>query len=174
MKVIYIADDGKEFSSETECLDYEWKLKHSHLDEIHLYDEGNNKLVNIFSEDVYGRTMKVVVQTQEALKDLQELAQYTGFSCYYDITECGVWTFNESKETFVKLEYDKLISFTNFLKILEHVKQESCKMIKLCADYVMIIEASSETCCGFKTDKDLDKYREWLMQNVISGGGASS
>ena len=50
MKVIYIADDGKEFDNEYDCESYEWELNHAHLNEICFYDKDGNKLDDIYSE----------------------------------------------------------------------------------------------------------------------------
>lgn len=102
MKVIYISDDGKIFDNEIDCEDYEWKLKHP-LNDIRFYDKDNNELNNVFSEDTYNITEKVVVTSERALKDLEEFANYTGFCCYYDINECGEWVFDMKMETFVKV-----------------------------------------------------------------------
>ena len=102
MKVVYIADDGKEFDDEFDCINYEWKVNHPHLKDIGFYDEENNKLTDIFSEEVYCITETVVIPDEIALKELQEFADYTGFCCYKDINKCGEWIFNYDIETFVK------------------------------------------------------------------------
>lgn len=102
MKVIYIADDGKEFDNEDDCEIYEWKLKHMHLNEICFYDKDGNKLYDAYSEDTYNNAERIVVPNENAVKELQEFARYTGYCCYEDITECGEWYFNYKKETFVK------------------------------------------------------------------------
>lgn len=102
MKVIYISDDGKKFDDEFDCINYEWKVNHPHLKDIGFYDEENNKLTDIFSEEVYCITETVVIPDEIALKELQEFADYTGFCCYKDINECGEWIFNCDIGAFVK------------------------------------------------------------------------
>ena len=102
MKVIYIADDGKEFDNEYDCESYEWKLNHTHLYEICFYDKDGNKLEDPYSEDTYNNSERIVVSTEVAMKELHELAHYTGYCCYYDIIECGEWYFDDKAETFVK------------------------------------------------------------------------
>lgn len=102
MRVIYIADDGKEFNEEYECLEYEWKLNHPFLKDIILYDEHDEKLDDIFSEDTYNMAEKIIVPNKMALNDIRELSDYTGFCAYDDIVECGEWVFNREKGTFVK------------------------------------------------------------------------
>ena len=102
MKVIYIADDGKEFDNAWDCEDYEWQLNHKHLNDVHCYDKDGNELKDIFSEDTYCKVMTIIVPTYEAAKDMQDLARYTCY-CFYDhITESGVWVFDEDKDRFVK------------------------------------------------------------------------
>lgn len=102
MRVVYIADDGKEFDDEFDCKDYEWGLNHPHLKDIHIYDENNKEMENIFLDDTYNRAAKIIVQNNNAVKDLQELARHIGFCCYEDITECGEWIFSDDKGTFIK------------------------------------------------------------------------
>lgn len=103
MKIIYISDDGKVFEDRCECEDYEWKLAHPYLDDVYLYDIDNNRLEDVLSEDTYYITEKIVVQNENALKDLRALANYTGFCCYFDVKECGEWVFNMDKQTYIKI-----------------------------------------------------------------------
>ena len=102
MKVIYIANDGKEFDNKYDCENYEWELKHTHLNEICFYDKDGNKLYDAYSEDTYNNAERIVVPNENAAKELQELARYTGYCCYGDITECGEWHFDYKEDTFVK------------------------------------------------------------------------
>lgn len=102
MKIIYIADDGSQFDNEFDCMDYEWRLAHPNLKYIDFYDKDNNKLNNVLSEETYTSTEKIVVFNANALKDLQELAEYTGFCCYEDINERGIWIFDDEKGRFIR------------------------------------------------------------------------
>lgn len=103
MKTIYIADDGKQFDEEYECLDYEWKLNHPHLKDIRCFDKDGNELNDLFSENTYAYSEKIIVPNDESVKELQELASYTGY-CYYSyINETGTWVFNEDVNRFVKI-----------------------------------------------------------------------
>lgn len=103
MRVVYIAYDGKEFDDEYECEHYEWELNHQYLKDVHFYDKNGNELEDKFSDDTYGKTEKIVVLNKDALKDLQELERRTGFLCYRNVVECGVWIFDHEKEIFIKL-----------------------------------------------------------------------
>lgn len=103
MRIKYIADDGTEFDDETQCEDYEWKLNHPHLKDVHVFDEDGKEFEDIFSEDTYNQSAKIVVDNIEAVKDLQDLAEYTGYNCYEDINDVGEWRFDMHKETYVKV-----------------------------------------------------------------------
>ena len=102
MKVIYIADDGKEFDDEFNCREYEWKLNHPHLKDVCFYDVNNEILSDITSEETYNITERIVVPNEKALKDLHELTYYAGFCCYESINDCGEWVFNMEKGRFVR------------------------------------------------------------------------
>lgn len=91
MRTIYIADDGTQFDDEFECEHYEWVLNHSHLKEIICYDEDGNVLEDILSQDTYETTMKIVVPTDEAAKELREAGRYCGFCAYGDVDSTGTW-----------------------------------------------------------------------------------
>lgn len=103
MKILYIADDGTQFTDETECEIYEWKLKHVHLKDVHAYDKDDNELKDLFKEDTYNKSEKIIVTTEEAVKELQELGDYTGYNSYEDINEIGEWNFDIHKGAFVKV-----------------------------------------------------------------------
>lgn len=96
MRTIYIADDGKEFDNEFECKHYEWILNHPHLKSIKCYDKDGNKLKDIMEEVTYCFCCKIVVPTDEAAKELNDLAEYTGFCYYSHITEAGTWKYEEN------------------------------------------------------------------------------
>lgn len=96
MRIIYEADDGTQFDDEWKCEDYEWKINHPHLKDVHCYNEEGKELENLFEEGTYNYSMKIVVPTDEAAKDLQELAHYTGYYYYAHITESGVWVYKEN------------------------------------------------------------------------------
>lgn len=101
MKIIYIADDGTQFDNEFDCEDYEWKLNHPHLKEVHAFDKDGNEFKNIFAEDTYNYSARIVVESDSAAKELQELADYTGYCYYEQIEKAGEWYFDEKQERFV-------------------------------------------------------------------------
>ena len=103
MKTIYIAYDGTQFNDEYACEDYEWKLDHPHLKDVHIFDKDGSEFEDIFSEDTYSYSDKIVVTSIEAVNDLQELSIYTGYCCYKSIDKVGTWKYDEEKERFVMI-----------------------------------------------------------------------
>ena len=100
MRTIYIADDGKQFDDEFECLDYEWHLHHPFLKKIAFLDVNNNLIINPFTDKAYSDINTVIVHNLNELQDLSEFIKYTGFLAYQDITEPGVWRWNDKEEKF--------------------------------------------------------------------------
>ena len=101
MKTIYIADDGTQFDDKYECEDYEWQLNHPYLKDVHAFDKDGNEFEDIFSEDTYNYSAKIIVTSDEGLKDLQALTDYAGYCCYGYIDRVGEWEFDDHKECFV-------------------------------------------------------------------------
>ena len=95
MKIIYIADDGKQFDDEFECEHYEWVLNHPNLKEICFYDEDGELFEDAFDPETYEYTMKIVVPTDEAVKALDELGKYAGFCAYRNIDSDGTWVWKD-------------------------------------------------------------------------------
>lgn len=95
MRTVYIANDGTMFDDEWKCMDYEWRMNHSFAGII-FYDKHDNIIrSDVFSEETYNSVEKIVVKNKEALKNLHELADYTGFCCYNMVEEPGTWTFKD-------------------------------------------------------------------------------
>lgn len=95
MRVLYIADDGKEFDNEFDCKDHEWMLNHPNLKYIKIYNKYDELFDDVLSEDAYNYGEKIVVPTDLAAKELQEWADYSGYCCFGDITSAGTWVFEE-------------------------------------------------------------------------------
>ena len=79
MRTIYIADDNKEFDDEFECERHEWLLKHPHLKDIKCYGKDGNLFTDIMDDDTYNYSVKIIVPTEECVKELHDVAEYTGF-----------------------------------------------------------------------------------------------
>ena len=104
MRVVYIADDGKEFDDEFECEHHEWMLNHQNLKYIKIYDNRTGELFDdIMTDDAYNYGDKVVVQTECALNDLHDWATYSGYCYFNQITEVGTWVFNESEGAYERV-----------------------------------------------------------------------
>lgn len=93
MKIMYIADDGTTFEDEIDCENYEFMLNHHNWHNIELYDENGIRLYNYLSQDVYEKTEVVIVPDKESLRELHEIARYTGFCSYHQIESLGTWEF---------------------------------------------------------------------------------
>lgn len=102
MRTLYIADDGKQFEDECECISYEFCISHLNLKTIELYNNDDEKLTNPLDEDTYFNLTKIVVHSGEELMDLHKAANYTGFIGYYDIKDVGTWIFDKNKKKFIK------------------------------------------------------------------------
>ena len=104
MKIIYIADDGKEFDDKWKCLDYEWMLSHPHLKDIVLYSEEDEILDDLFDQETYEYVMKIIVPTDEAACDLRELGERNGWCAYEYIESAGTWIWEGLNSSFVKVD----------------------------------------------------------------------
>ena len=103
MRIVYIADDGKEFDNEFDCEHHEWMLNHPHLKDIKCYDKDGKQLEDIMTDEAYNYGDKVVVPTEFALKDLHDLATYSGYCYFNQITGVGIWLFNEDENTYERV-----------------------------------------------------------------------
>lgn len=93
MKIIYIADDGTQFNDKYECEEYEWISNHPNIRNVKMYDKNDNELTTYMSQDTYENADVVIVPDDEALDDLHELAEFTGFSYYFQVACPGRWEF---------------------------------------------------------------------------------
>lgn len=103
MRVIYIADDGTQFDNEFECELHEWKFYHPHAQEVRIFDAEGNELKDVLEEETYHNSVKIVVPNEEALKDFQAFADYSGYCAYSDIDQVGTWVLDE-RYNFIKSE----------------------------------------------------------------------
>ena len=111
-KVIYTAEDGKEFTNKEECLQYETEKM---LKDLHFYDDNRNPIP--IPVDDFDRLFKMVYYVQaesiEALDKLNELcdnygydpipyedlrANYDDLFCYSDAEEIWHSLRNDLKE----------------------------------------------------------------------------
>lgn len=104
MKIVYIANDGTQFDNQYECENYEWELRHPYLNHITIFDKYGNELTDIFSEKTYSSCDTIIILNEKILKDLQDLAAYTGYCLYSDINKVGVWEYKDNDNCFVLKE----------------------------------------------------------------------
>lgn len=93
MKVIYVADDGKQFDDKYDCIDYEFNLRVTEgMDQITIVDENGSWVrTPLTSEDTYNSANEIIVTGMTGVRTLQEISDYTGFTAYEDIDVPGVW-----------------------------------------------------------------------------------
>lgn len=95
MKILYEAIDGKIFTNEDECYEYETLLKYPELLTIDFFDEFDNiyhiKAEDIFNEIVYNLCEKVYIRTEAELAAFKFLTSETGWCEFEDIDSTGVW-----------------------------------------------------------------------------------
>ena len=106
MKVItiYEAFDGEQFDDEIDCLEHELILKEK-TTTLRAYGKRNKRLYDLYKDDTYNETMKIVIPDTEALKMLMELQDYCGFC--FDIpavaSSIGTWKYDEKEEHWKKV-----------------------------------------------------------------------
>ena len=102
MRVVYISDDGKEFNNEFECEQHEWIINNPDIENIHIYDVNGNELVDLFSENTYGKSYRIEVPDESALDALHKLVECTGFYLYRTVDGCGEYVYDNLNLTFKK------------------------------------------------------------------------
>lgn len=106
MKIItiYEAYDGKQFDDETDCLEYELKLKEKDTT-LRAYGKHNKVLHDLWKDETYNETFKVVIPDTNALVFLMDLQDYCGFC--FDIPavadSIGTWKYIEKDECWKKV-----------------------------------------------------------------------
>lgn len=98
-KTIYIAFDGKEFNDKDECLEYERRKKYlKPFAKAHFYNfKGQEISVNDAINDI-DMVFIVFLPTIEAVKSFRELNYQLTLSESNDITEPGIYFFEEAGE----------------------------------------------------------------------------
>lgn len=105
MKIIYEAFDGTQFDNEFVCTDYEWAKNHTEgLRDIIFHGKNGEIYYDKLHENTYNNVMHIEILSEEGLKTLKDIADYTGFCCYYDVDSIGKWSWNKKEEKFKKNE----------------------------------------------------------------------
>lgn len=104
MKIIYVADDGKQFYNEEGCYCYESSLKFPELKDIDFYDKENNLYHidknDIFNDECYQKSEAINIHNDTELACLHWLANECGWCEFTDyISKPGFWTREEKVRT---------------------------------------------------------------------------
>lgn len=100
MKIIYVANDGKQFDNEVECLSYEWLQDHPLLSGVEFLDENGDRLYDLLSEDTYNNVVTIIIPNANVYREFRALARYTGYCAYADIDYAGTWVWNNRAGNF--------------------------------------------------------------------------
>lgn len=99
-KIIYIANDGKEFDNENDCLNYEFEQSIKDFT-VKIWDENKNPLAFNSQLNLEKIWYIKIEHPQQAkiLDDLHEQAGlYTPFNGNYNRNLIGLWWYNEMDE----------------------------------------------------------------------------
>lgn len=95
MKIIYIADDGKQFDDPWECEAYEELQKHTYIYGIKFVTDHDAEYQishgEEFEDYIYNKANCVLIHNERELSDLQWLADYCGWSEFQQIDSTGMW-----------------------------------------------------------------------------------
>ncbi len=102
MKVIYKADDGKEFDSYRECGEYEYLLNRPWLKTIEFYDKhGERIFINekeyslIWSENRFYEIVEhIIIHNDDELITLMNFVHNAGYISFKTIDSVGEWKMN--------------------------------------------------------------------------------
>lgn len=100
----WLSDDGKRFCDETECAEYELKQKlwHSNLSVICPETGVAYKGPFVMDKKAYNNCESVIVPNSQALADLKEIQNFTGF--YVGIDSVGKWKYDDTENEWIIVE----------------------------------------------------------------------
>jgi hypothetical protein len=97
MRVIYVADDGKEFDNEYDCERYEDLQHYPSQFTIDFYDDKDRlyhlqpSLDDKGFDEIYQKAEKVIIHNQSEFEALAHLTNIYGWCEFDDITGPGTW-----------------------------------------------------------------------------------
>ena len=101
MRIIYEADDGKQFDNEYDCNEYEFYQDISDA-EIKAYDIDGNELQDLTSVKTFNAIDTIIIKDLRQVEYIRKIYKYTGY--YQEIDSIGTWKWNDDKQLFVKEE----------------------------------------------------------------------
>ena len=122
-KIIYIADDGEEFETSKECLEYEAVLDSS--DCLVIFDERMNELKDKDQEwNMMHATYLYILEVEKARKFLDWTYREYGYQVPHDIYNNGLFAYDEKEDRWYDLNerINVLVSSRDF--IMKQVKKE--------------------------------------------------
>ena len=102
MEIVYVANDGKKFATENECLCYERFLESSRLGhKLRFFNSDFREVLSGDPRKDFEDCFYVYVQDQEALKFLEQMTE-GDYWCNIP-TYCGLFYYDEKDEAFYNL-----------------------------------------------------------------------
>ena len=100
----WVAYDGNRFDNETDCIEHELKQKLRHTDLSVICPETGvaYKGPLVMSQKAYNNCESVIVPNSQALADLKEIQDFTGF--YDGIDSVGKWKYDDTENKWVIVE----------------------------------------------------------------------
>lgn len=112
MRIIYEANDGKQFDTSSECEEYEAILAHPSVLNVDFYDINNTVYHidrnNFFDDSVYQRAVKVIIHNRAEFDDFAWMTY-----------ECGWW------------EFDEIISDGSWMRFVDDVMNPTWKKVEV-------------------------------------------
>lgn len=95
MRIIYEANDGKQFDTSNECEEYEAILAHPSVLNVDFYDINNTQYKidkdYFFDDGVYQRSEKITIHNKQELDDFMWITYECGWFEYDEIVSEGTW-----------------------------------------------------------------------------------
>lgn len=113
VETIYVAEDGRKFNDEYDCILYERELKVKTLEEtIFLFDQDGHKLP--LTNDSVGEAYCIVSKSKEASLLASEL--FDEYQNPFHLGEAGTWYYFEDDRW---ISADEIITVANMIKTIE-------------------------------------------------------
>lgn len=130
----YIADDGKVFEDQYECIEYEMLEDNPYINDIKFFDENGNKLTFKSTDDFdsfFGNVYKIVIDNDDQVKSLKKLGDFYGWiDALESINEVGTWVYYDGFETFIRID-DILNEYIGQIKWERDMAMEQLKNIDI-------------------------------------------
>lgn len=101
---IYEAEDGRQFDDAVECEEYEIRLE-AEKTPLKVYGKHNKRIHDIWNNEAYNQSYKIVIPSTEALGMLDRLQKFYGFYSNIPINSdgLGTWKYNDKNDDWEKV-----------------------------------------------------------------------